>query len=105
MTLAAPNRVVTPQIEYDNFIAPTKVDASREFIVSVTVRNSAASGKSLLKDRLYLYLDGERSEYQRIALAPGESKRLTWLYVHFAQPGKHTVAIGTYPAATVEVEP
>jgi len=71
----------------------------------VTVKNTATSGKSNLKDQQFLYLDGERSGYQRIALAPGESKRLFWPYVQFAQPGNHTVAIGAYPAATVVVEP
>jgi hypothetical protein len=105
VTLASPNRVVTPKIEYLAFMAPKKVEINREFQVSVTVKNAAASGKSILEDQQFLYLDGDRSGYQRIALAPGESKRLLWPYLHFAKPGRHTVAIGAHPAVTVVVEP
>jgi len=103
VTLAPPNRAVTPKLAYSNFVAPKKVEAGREFQVSLTVKNTATSGQSLLKDEEFLYVDGERSGYRRFALAPGESKRLLWPYVRIAQPGSHAVAIGPYPAATVIV--
>ena len=58
VTLASPNRVVTPKIGYLAFGDPSKVEVNREFQVSVTVKNAAASGKSILKDQQFLYSGG-----------------------------------------------
>jgi len=104
-TLASPNRLTTPKVEYIAFKAPKRVGVNRLFEVSVTVKNAAATGEAILEDRQFLLKDGKRDSYKRTALAPGESKRLLWPYVRFEKPGSHTVAIGDHPAVTVIVEP
>ncbi|HRE50691.1 MAG TPA: glycoside hydrolase family 2 TIM barrel-domain containing protein [Flavitalea sp.] len=92
---------VTPQLKYSEFVAPDSVGTGRNFIVSVKVTNEARSGKSILKDRVYLYINGQVEGYQHISLAPGESKTLIWPYVKIHEFGTYQVKAGDLPPRTV----
>jgi exo-1,4-beta-D-glucosaminidase len=103
ITLKTPNKVVTPAFEYINLAAPKSVRAGQEFKVSVTIKNSAASGDGLLKAQQYLYVDRQPTMYTRVALAPGEIKELIWSAIKLQQPGAHEIKVGTSAPVTVSV--
>ncbi|KPL13989.1 MAG: hypothetical protein AMS23_05085 [Bacteroides sp. SM1_62] len=98
------NMDVTPDFHYRNLQILKEVGRGEIFDVSVIIKNSAEAGKGLLKSRQFLLMDGEPYTYKRVALAPGEEKRLIWTQLSFKEKGTHTVQIGAMNPVEIKVK-
>ena len=92
--LQSPNKDVTPEFKYVDLKLPERVQIGQEFNVSVIVKNSAISGNVLLKAPQFLYIDQQPTTYRRVALGPGEVKKLIWHSIRIKNSGEHEIRVG-----------
>ncbi len=105
LTLDAGNRDVTPALRYLDINVPRRVKAGEPFEISATIIHKATSGEGVIKDRKYVMIDGQPAGYRRVALAPGEVKRLVWSDNRITKPGRHTVTVGDLSPVSLRIEP
>ena len=105
LTLDAGNRDVTPALRYLDINVPRQVKAGEPFEISATIIHKAISGEGVIKDRKYVMIDGQPAGYRRVALAPGEVKRLVWSDNRITKPGRLTVTVGDLSPVSLRIEP
>ncbi len=98
------NEEVTPSLSYADITVPKSVKPGQAFNISLTVINTANSGVALLKSRQHLHIDDQPVSYKRVALAPGESKKLSWASMKINEKGSYTIKIGDMEAVNIEVK-
>ena len=103
ISLQSPNKDVTPEFKYISLKFRKRARAGERFDVSVIVENSAASGNVLLKAPQFLYIDQKPTTYRRVALGPGEVKKLIWHSIRIKNPGKHKIRVGNSLSESLSV--
>ena len=98
------NKEVTPNFIYSKINIPNKVKKGHEFELSIIVKNSAKSGKGLLKSRQFLTIDGQQVSYKRIALAHGEEKQLKWTSLSINKKGTYKIQVGGMETVELKVK-
>ena len=98
------NNEVTPRFIYSKINCPDKAKKGHEFELSVIIKNSAKTGKGLLKSRQFLTIDGQPVAYKRVALAPGEEKRLIWHSFIIEEKGIHKIQVGNANPVNVTIK-